>query len=118
VSAPGDAPESHVLVNYRLARVEEAIIKLSETTEQLVRLEEKHLETRAALNRAFESIRDLQGRVAAVEHQMPKLTLAMGWVFAGVIAIVALAGGLVWKVSALPIPAPLHQTAPVLPPRG
>lgn len=109
--------ESDRLVNYRLSRVEEAIIKLSETTEQLVRLEERHLETRAALNRAFEAIRDLDRRIASVENQMPKLTLAMGWVFAGVLAIVALAGGLVWKVSLLPPPAPLHQSAPALPPR-
>lgn len=117
MSTPGDAPESQGLLNYRLARVEEAIIKLSETTEQLVRLEEKHLETRAALNRAFEAIRDMDVRLAKVEHQMPKLTLAMTWVFAGVIAIVALAGGLVWKVSALPPPAPSYHVAPPVTPR-
>lgn len=99
-------------MNYRLAKVEEAIIKLSETTEQLVRLEERHLETRAALNRAFAKIGDLEKRTGAIETQMPKLMLAMGWVFAAVLAVVGMAGVLVWKAATQP-----HAPPPVVSPR-
>lgn len=113
--------ESQYFQDSRLARVEqeqaemrEVIISLRESQqsisnslERLVRLEERHIETREALGRAFSSIEkhaetlhdikmqipmNLEPRLRSLETQMPGLTELRRWVVAGVMSVVGLIG--------------------------
>lgn len=80
------------LTDYRLATVEDAVKSIAENLTQLTALEQKHIETREALGRAFSELKDHDVRIKAVEIEMPTLKLTRGWVITGVIGIVTLVG--------------------------
>lgn len=102
---PLSAPDP--LVEFRLERVEDAILRLTTTTEQLARIEERHVETRAALERAFAAIKEQGQRISAMEQQMPGLNRAANWVYVAVAAVVGAAFMLVWRGTTHPAkPAP------------
>lgn len=66
------------------------VAKVAEAVERLARLEERHANTAAALDRAFSAIARLDARIAAIEHDQPVQSLATGWVMNGVWAGVGL----------------------------
>lgn len=80
------------LTDYRLKTIEEAVKSIADNLSQLTVLEQKHVETREALGRAFVEINDHDARIRTVETEMPTLKMIRGWVIAGVIGIVALVG--------------------------
>lgn len=132
-----NAPASNTeVLAVRVQMMEQAILELrasnksiAESLQKIARLEERHAETREALNRAFRAIEtqsvelrgalqrqgeDLDKRLAAVEQQMPKLNLVAGWVVALLLTCAAAAGGLVWsRVAAPALPPPKLTAAPL-----
>lgn len=90
---PNTTPEhSRELTQYRLKSIEETLSSISEAIRQLTALEQKHIETRQALERAFSSIGKMDDRVRSIELELPTLKLIRGWVIGGVISVVSLLG--------------------------
>lgn len=80
---------------------------ISNSLERLVRLEERHIETRESLSRAFAQIErhaqvihemhmaipaNLEGRLRQIETSMPGLIEMRRWMTAGVLSVVGLVG--------------------------
>lgn len=78
------------VITYRLGTMEKTLNDVSESMKQLVILEQKHIETREALGRAFQSISAHDQRITKIEAELPTLTLTRGWVISAVIGIIAL----------------------------
>lgn len=93
------------LLEFRLDKVEEAIVKLTATTEQLARIDERLVETRSASERAFGAIKELTGRVSAIEQQLPELKRSSGWVYIAAAAVVGAAFAFVWRSATVKHPA-------------
>jgi hypothetical protein len=87
-----DAELNPGLVEFRLDRVERAIESISSAFGRLVSIEERHVETRQALERAFVAIKEVGARVGEVEKEMPTLQLARKWVIGGVMTGIGLIG--------------------------
>lgn len=94
------------LVNYRLGKLEEAVTSLVTQNAQMIAIEQRHLETREAMDRAFKAIKEhdakhqtaFQGvdtRVRTIETEMPTMRLVRGWVIAGMLAVIAASGTVV-----------------------
>lgn len=80
------------LTQYRLGMIEKTLEAIRDNLTQLAQLEQKHIETREAVGRAFEQIESHDTRLRNVEQEMPTLKLVRGWVVSGVIGIVGLLG--------------------------
>jgi hypothetical protein len=89
------------LTQYRLGMIEKTLEAISENLQQLAQLEQKHLETREALNRAFAQIESQDSRVRKLEIEMPTLKLIRGWVITGVVGCTGLLGITLFKLVAL-----------------
>lgn len=81
---------SEALTQYRLEMIENALRSISETLAKLATLEQKHIETREAIERAFDAIADKDKRLRDIETEMPMLKMVKGWVITGVIGIIGL----------------------------
>lgn len=92
-------PPNHELTQYRLATIEETLASISDTLRQLTALEQKHLETRQALERAFSMIAEQDKRMRVIEIEMPTLKLVRTWVIAGVIGCTSLLGVTLFKLA-------------------
>lgn len=92
MSGQANQPTSETLVDYRLAQLERAVTKLVEQNAQIIAIEQRHIETREALDRAFKAIKDADTRVRTIETEMPTLRLVRGWVIAGMLAVIAASG--------------------------
>lgn len=91
------------VLDYRLDVVEKdvgeiknAIKSIAGSLQTLTRLEERHLETRESLNRAFDALAAHEKRIQKLEVQAPTTKLITSWVIAAatgsfVIVIFALA---------------------------
>lgn len=82
----------NVLVDYRLTMIEQTLKAISDNLTQLAALEQKHIETREALARAFTQIGKQDDRLRVIETEMPTLKLVRGWVVAGALGIIGLLG--------------------------
>ena len=91
------------LTQYRLSMIEDTLKAMTENLERLVALEQKHLETREALGRAFDTVEKMDGRVHSIELEMPTLKLVRKWVMAGVVGILSLLGLTVFKLFTITI---------------
>jgi hypothetical protein len=111
VSGPEVIEEPGVLA-YRVRMVEAAVLELRASQEsiaaslqQLVRLEERHAETRESLGRAFTTLSKQGDRIAAIERDLPTLKLITGWVVVLMLACCTAAGALVWRRATETAPA-------------
>lgn len=95
MSAAPKSAEAEVLIDYRLSQLERAVTKLVEQNTTMIALEQRHMDTREALDRAFKSIKDTDARVRTIETEMPTLRLVRGWVIAGMLAVIAASGAVV-----------------------
>lgn len=86
------------LTQYRLTMIENTLKAISENLERLAALEQKHLETREAVGRAFDAIDKIDERVRSVEFEMPTLKLIRKWVVTGVLGIVSMLGVALFKL--------------------
>ena len=107
MTTPNTIPtESHCtdpLTQYRLNMIESTLKAVSENLITLSHLEQKHVETKDALARAFNSVGDLNNRMREVESEMPTLKLIRAWVIAGVIGILGLLGVTLFKLLSVTI---------------
>ena len=76
-----------------------AIVSIEQSLVKLVRLEERHAETRDAIGRAFAHMEKQDGRIDAqdkrlqlVEQKLPGLTEARTWLVAGMLGCLGLLG--------------------------
>lgn len=86
------------LTQYRLTMIEQTLRAISENLERLATLEQKHLETRESVGRAFKSIEKMDERMRHMELEMPTLKLVRKWVIAGILGIVGLLGVTIAKL--------------------
>lgn len=94
IKQPGDQR----MTAWRLNRIEDTLEKVSETLGKLAVLEQRHLETREAIERSFSEIKALNERMRAVELDMPMLRQIKNWIVSGVVAVVGVVGMAVWEV--------------------
>lgn len=85
-------PPGNDLTSYRLDMIEKTLEAISENLSKLAALEQKHVETREALGRAFTEIGEHNKRLRDVEAEMPTLKLVRGWVITGVLGVLGLLG--------------------------
>lgn len=105
---PTQPANGDTLTQYRLGMIEKTLQAISDNLERLATLEQKHLETREALNRAFDAIKGTETelkkadeRVRKIELELPTLKLVRGWVIAGVVSCAGLLGVTVFKLATL-----------------
>ena len=89
--------EAADITSYRLDRIEATLSNIAETLERLAALEQKHLETRDAVGRAFDAIGGHEGRLRSAELELETLKLVRSWVISGVLGIVGLLAVAVWN---------------------
>ena len=94
IKQPGD----NRMTAWRLNRIEDTLEKVSETLGKLAVLEQRHIETREAIERSFSEIKALNERMRAVELDMPMLRQIKNWIVSGVVAAVGVVGMAVWEV--------------------
>jgi hypothetical protein len=83
--------------------IESTLKTVSENLVTLAQLEQKHLETKESLSRAFNSMNDLNARIRDVESEMPTLKLIRGWVIAGVVGIIGLLGVTLFRLFSITV---------------
>jgi len=86
------------LTQYRLTMIEKTLEAIRDNLTQLAQLEQKHVETREALARAFKQIDMHDNRIRNIEGEMPTLKLTRGWIISGVVALVAMMGLALFKL--------------------
>lgn len=94
IKQPGDQR----MTAWRLNRIEDTLERVSETLGKLAVLEQRHIETREAIERSFSEIKALNERMRAVELDMPMLRQIKNWIVSGVVAVVGVVGMAVWEV--------------------
>jgi septal ring factor EnvC (AmiA/AmiB activator) len=72
-----------------VSEIKQAIQSIAGSLQTLARLEERHQETREALNRSFAQLDDHEKRLRVMEHETPINKLVRNWVLAGVTAMAA-----------------------------
>lgn len=72
--------------------MKDALTSISQSLQRLVALEERHMETREGLNRAFSAIEKQNNRIAEIEKHMPGLQEVRVWVINGVLTVVGIVG--------------------------
>lgn len=72
--------------------VRDAVVSIKGSLESLVRLEERHAETREALGRVFTYTEKLEERIEAIEKVLPGLLEARGWVITACMGILSVVG--------------------------
>lgn len=92
------SPNSEIM-QYRIDQIEASLVSISKSLEKLTSLEARHVETREALERAFNAIKDTETRVRVIEMELPTLKLIRGWVLAGVISCASLLGITLFKIA-------------------
>lgn len=80
-----------------VSEVKEAVKSIDQSLKTLASLEVRHGETRDALGRAFDQLKEIDGRVRRIEQDMPTMRLVKGWVISGVVGCMGLVGMAVWK---------------------
>lgn len=102
----GDANDIRLLALEKgLERNTAALDKISEAINRFSLLEERHLETRGALERAFQAIEkqekwqdETDKRLTAIEIAMPQLKETRKWVVMGILAGVSMIGAGLFKL--------------------
>lgn len=91
-------PSDQRMTAWRLNRIEDTLEKVSETLGKLAVLEQRHIETREAIERSFSEIKALNERMRVVELDMPMLRQIKNWIVSGVVAVIGVVGMAVWEV--------------------
>ena len=73
--------------------------RIAEGMERIARLEERHSNANAAIERAFTKINNHDERLAALEVQQPITVMVRNWVITGVVGVVGLLGTQLFAVA-------------------
>ena len=79
-------------VETSIDELKRAVAQVAEAINKLVVIEERSLETRRTIDRAFETLKDHEQRLRDVEEQMPLLVETRRWVVLGVLAGLSMMG--------------------------
>ena len=79
-------------VETSMDELKRAVAQVAEAINKLVLIEERSLETRRSIDRAFETLKDHEQRLRDVEEQMPLLVETRRWVVLGVLAGLSMMG--------------------------
>jgi len=89
--------ETHDVIECRLGTLEasvteikSAVSSIDKSLQKLTSLEERHQETRDALNRAFTQIEDHEVRIRHVEKEAPVTKLVRNWIIAGITGLIGM----------------------------
>ena len=85
-------------LDLRVGRLEDDSRSIAESLRVLVRLEEHHEQTRAALLEGKKTMTEHDGRIRSLEVAQPLLELTSYWVRAGVLGILTLVGMAAWRM--------------------
>lgn len=91
------------LTEYRLEMIEKTLRAISDNLTKLAALEQKHIETKESVERAFNAIAGQETRIRAMELEMPTLKLTRGWILSGMMAILSLIGVAMFKLFTIKI---------------
>jgi len=91
-------PFSPEAFEVRLRNLEEDRRQFAEAIKLLTRLEAHHGETREALARGSETMKDHEDRIREIQEALPMLKETSAWVRFGVLGIFGMFGTLVWQV--------------------
>lgn len=80
------------------ASVDDLRESIGNDRDRLARLEERFLNHGAALERAFNTLSQIESRIKTLEVQAPIIKLVTGWVIAGVVAVTGMGVIQVWTV--------------------
>lgn len=87
---------SREALSWRVRHLEHAVDEIRDATKQIAEamqtlavLEERHAQTRDALERAFGALESHEDRLRKIENRVPEFRRTVGWVNGAVIAIVA-----------------------------
>ena len=72
--------------------LQEAVKSIRDSLQSLVRLEERHIETKQSINRAFVELKSVDDRVKDIEIEIPALKEVRGWIITGVLGVMGLVG--------------------------
>lgn len=75
-----------------VADIKNQVATLNTSLERLARIEERHQNHHHALERAFTTLKEHDGRIKAIEVQEPISKMVQKWVITGVIGVVSLVG--------------------------
>jgi len=89
--------------NYRLHVIEQTLGAIRDNLVRLSTLEERHLHTREALDRAFSALEKADRRLAVIEQELPTLRLVRGWVIGGVVGTLGLLAAMLAKLVTLTV---------------
>ena len=80
------------VIEWRISQLEEDRKRIADALDLIVRLEQRHEETREAFSRTHKIMENVESRVRAVESALPVMQLTSKWVIAGVLGILSLVG--------------------------
>lgn len=81
-----DHPDVHpalIALREDVSEIKGFMSKMSDAIERLARLEERHVNTASALERAFTTISKIDARLVLLEKAQPVQTMASSWVVNG-----------------------------------
>jgi chromosome segregation ATPase len=71
----------------------------SAVSERLTRIEERYTNQSAAIDRAFATLKEQDGRIQRIEVEQPLTKVIRNYTLAGIVAVCGLAGTMVWNSS-------------------
>lgn len=89
-------PDHHIIeqrvatLEGAVGKIERAVSSIAESMQALVRLEERHAQTQASVERCFKEIEDHEHRLRELEKSEPLQKLTTRWVIGGVVTIITL----------------------------
>ena len=90
------APDHHIIeqrvatLEGAVSKIERAVSSIAESMQALVRLEERHAQTQASVERCFAVTGDHEVRIRELEKSEPLQRLVSKWVIGGVVTILTL----------------------------
>lgn len=81
----------------QMAKLEDTQRDMVDSLKKLVTLEERHIETREALSRAFKAIKEHDDAIKTLETRMSPLLEMRKWGVVGILGVLALVGTAAFK---------------------
>lgn len=73
-------PVDTKIVMHRLDSIDKTLVRITESLDRLVRVEERQMQMHQAIERAFESIAEADTRLSVIERKLPDVARTSVWV--------------------------------------